>query len=163
MEQYSSLIVETIVYKDFLQVINRANDVCCGYISFHFLDTLNATTIAGQTGVAGAWSYQLSSPTSITFDQYFNMYIMDAGNDRIQRWRPDATFGETIASATMANPRGLAFDPSGNLATADYSYHRVVQYPISCREFMITRNIYFVVILNFSFSGHYDNHHSSPE
>ncbi len=44
----------------------------------------NGSTIAGQSGVPGGWSYQFSSPTSITFDQYGNMYVMDSGNNRIQ-------------------------------------------------------------------------------
>ena len=33
--------------------------------------------MAGQSGVAGSWSYQFSSPTGITFDQYHsgNCYL----------------------------------------------------------------------------------------
>ena len=59
---------------------------------------------------------------------------MDAGNNRIQQWASGSTFGVTIASASLYNPRGMAFDPSGNLAVADYSYHRVVLFPALCRK-----------------------------
>jgi DNA-binding beta-propeller fold protein YncE len=102
---------------------------------YQYVGAINATTVAGQNGVAGSWSYQFNTPTSVTFDEYGNMYIMDSGNNRIQRWWPGSTYGVTVASGSLYNPRGLAFDPSGNLATADYSYHRVVSFAIACRKY----------------------------
>ncbi|CAF5113130.1 unnamed protein product, partial [Rotaria sp. Silwood1] len=57
---------------------------------------------------------------------------MDAGNDRIQRWWPGSTYGVTVAAASMYNPRGMAFNPSGDLVVADYSNHRMVLFPVSC-------------------------------
>ena len=104
------------------------------YIHEYILDQLNGTTIAGQSGVAGSWSYQFNSPTAITFDQYNNLYVMDSGNDRIQRWWPGSTYGVTVASAVLANPRGMAFDPWGNLVVTDMSYHRVVLFSVACRK-----------------------------
>jgi hypothetical protein len=62
---------------------------------------------------------------------------MDAGNNRIQRWSPGSSFGVTVVSAGFSNPRGIAFDPSGNLAIADYSYARVVLAPIFCGKFIM--------------------------
>ncbi|CAF5216614.1 unnamed protein product, partial [Rotaria magnacalcarata] len=71
-------------------------------------------TVAGMSGVSGLWSYQFNLPTSISFDQYGYMYIMDSGNNRIQRWWPGATYGTTVASSTsLYNPRGLIIDPLG--------------------------------------------------
>ena len=93
------------------------------------------STIAGRTGTSGSWSYQLSSPTSITFDQYGNMYILDSGNNRIQRWPPGSAFGTTVASSSsLYNPRGLSIDPSGNLVVADDSYHRIISFSVICRK-----------------------------
>ena len=63
------------------------------------------------------------------------MYIMDSSNNRIQRWAPGYTYGVTVASGSLNNPRGLAFDPSGNLVVADYSYYRVISFPIACRKY----------------------------
>ena len=100
------------------------------------LDAANGTLIAGESGVAGAWSYQFSNPTSITFDRFGSMYIMDSGNNRIQRWSPGSTYGVTVASASMSNPRGLSFDTYGNLVVADMSNHRIVSFPVSCREYL---------------------------
>ncbi|CAF3633133.1 unnamed protein product [Rotaria sp. Silwood1] len=95
---------------------------------------VNATTVAGVSGVAGSWSYELHYPTAITFDQYNYMYIMDSGNNRIQRWWPGSIYGVTVASASLYNPRGMAFDTSGNLVVVDESYHRIVLFPVTCRE-----------------------------
>lgn len=102
--------------------------------SVSFLGSANGILIAGENSVAGSWSYQFNLPTSITFDQYDNMYIMDSGNNRIQQWSPGFTYGVTIANAVIASPRGLAFDTAGNLIVADYLYHRVLQFTVSCRE-----------------------------
>ncbi len=103
-------------------------------MSSRHLGATNGTTVAGQTGVAGAWSYQLYSPTSIALDQFGNIYIMDSGNNRIQRWWPGSTYGVTVLSGSFLNPRGISFDPSGNLVIADMSYSRVVRAYIVCRK-----------------------------
>lgn len=59
---------------------------------------------------------------------------MDSGNNRIQQWSPNAMFGVTVASASMSSPRGMAFDPSGNLVIADAANDRMVQFSVICRE-----------------------------
>ena len=76
-------------------------------------------------------------------DQYSNLYIMDAGNNRVQRWASGATYGVTIVSATFSNPKGFAFDSSGNLAVADQYYHRVPLFHVNCRK-----NSFFFSIRN---------------
>jgi hypothetical protein len=106
--------------------------------------------VAGQTGVAGSWSYQLSSPTAITFDQYSNMFIMDSANNRIQRWWPGSTYGVTIILAALYNPRGMAFDPSGSLAVADYSYQRVLLFSVICREYQRKTDFHICIMLIYS-------------
>lgn len=105
-------------------------------------------TVAGNTGDIGPWSYQFSSPTQITFDQYGFLYVMDNGNLRIQRWYPGATFGSTVVAATMSNPLGMSFDRLNNLYIADTNYHRVLLFPITCRK-SISKLIYLIInILN---------------
>ncbi|CAF4991906.1 unnamed protein product, partial [Rotaria sp. Silwood1] len=125
---------------------------------------MNATTVAGVSGVLGSWSYQLYYPTAITFDQYTYMYIMDSGNNmsyalvinewmiRIQRWWLGSTYGVTVVSASLYNPRGMAFDTSGNLVVADQSYHRVVSFPVSCREYKRLHSLCaFQAVYSFSY------------
>ena len=91
-------------------------------------------TVAGLTSTAGSWSYLLNYPTAVTMDQYSNLYVMDAGNNRVQRWSPGATYGVTVISATFSNPKGLAIDPSGNIGIADQYYHRILLFSINCRK-----------------------------
>lgn len=93
--------------------------------------------MAGESTVAGPWSYQFNSPTAIMFDQLNYMYILDAGNTRIQKWLPGATFGVTLLTSTMSNPYGLRFDFSNNFVIADTSNHRIVAYNIMCRKHLI--------------------------
>ena len=91
-------------------------------------------TVAGLTSTAGSWSYLLNYPTAVTMDQYSNLYIMDAGNNRIQRWKPGSTYGVTIVAGTMSNPKGLSMDSLGNLAVADQYYHRIIIFSADCRK-----------------------------
>lgn len=90
------------------------------------------TTIAGESTIAGSWSYQLNSPTSIMFDQYGFMYVLDSGNSRIQRWRPGMTYGVTVVAASMSSPTALSFDPSSNIIVADTSNQRIVSFNAFC-------------------------------
>ena len=53
---------------------------------------------------------------------------------RIQRWTPGATYGITLVSSTMSNPRGMTLDNVGNLVVADMSYYRISSFSISCRK-----------------------------
>ena len=93
-------------------------------------------TVAGTTSNSGPWSYQLSSPTAIAFDPFGFLYIMDYGNDRVQRWLPGGNYGTTVAAATMNNPYRMRFDRLGNIVICDTDYHRVIQFSITCRKFL---------------------------
>jgi len=112
-----------------------------------FLGAVIGSTVAGQSGVAGSWSYQLNSPSTVIYDQYGYLYIMDAGNDRIQRWILGGNYGITIAStSTMNIPRGMHFDSYGNLAVTDQYMHRVISFAISCRKY-IQKHYYNIEIV----------------
>ncbi len=102
-----------------------------------FVGAAIGLTVAGQSGVAGSWSYQLNTPSSVIYDQYGYLYIMDAGNDRIQRWIPGGNYGITIAStSTMNTPRGMHFDSYGDLVVTDEYMHRVISFNILCRKYI---------------------------
>ncbi|CAF5031402.1 unnamed protein product, partial [Rotaria sp. Silwood1] len=89
-------------------------------------------TVAGSTSDPGSWSYQFNNPTAVTLDQYGYLYILDSGNNRIQKWYPGASYGTTVTSGSLSSPIGLKFDRLGNLIVADTSYHRVVSYSVMC-------------------------------
>lgn len=132
---------------DLIIVFNTSNRVYT-FIKINFkkdvlasLGAANGTTVAGISGSAGAFADQLSSPTTITLDQYGSMYIMDSGNNRVQQWTSGSTFGVTvIASTSFSSPRGMAFNPNGDLSIADYSNHRIVQFPVVCRTYLYINN-----------------------
>lgn len=63
------------------------------------------------------------------------MYILDAGNSRIQLWKPGATYGITVVSTTMYTPRAITIDILGNLVIADTAYHRILSFSMICREY----------------------------
>lgn len=99
---------------------------------FTTIGTAFGTTVAGESGVAGSWSYQLNSPTAIMFDVNGLMYILDAGNSRIVRWTVGMNYGFTLVSSPMSTPYGFAFDYSNNIILADSSNHRIVSYSVMC-------------------------------
>jgi uncharacterized protein (TIGR03437 family) len=76
-----------------------------------------------------------------------NLYVADVANNRVVRFlapfdnpgriEPDAVYGQAnfttrnagaTAATSLNQPRGLAFDPSGNLWVADTGYHRVLRF-----------------------------------
>ncbi|CAF4602830.1 unnamed protein product, partial [Rotaria socialis] len=91
-----------------------------------------ASTVAGSTSDPGPWSYQFNNPVAITFDPSGYMYILDAANDRVVKWYPNAPYGIAVASTTMATPLSMKFDPLGNIIITDTSYHRVISFNIMC-------------------------------
>jgi len=123
------------------------------YIADHFnnrIRKVNAsgiiTTVAG-TGKAGfsgdggaATSAELNTPYGLAFDATGNLYISDAGNDRIRKvdlsgtittvagGGPGGSFsgdGGPATSATFYTPCGVTVDGAGNIYIADYFNHRV--------------------------------------
>ena len=107
-------------------------------------------TLVAGTGVAGfsgddglAINAQLNNPAGIAVDAAGSVYIADAGNNRIRRVSNGViatvagsgpagldfeSFGGDngpAANARLANPRGVAVDPAGNLYIADRDNSRI--------------------------------------
>ena len=95
----------------------------------------SGTTVAGVTASSGSTANKLYGPRAVVVDQLGYMYILDTGNKRVQRWAPAATSGVTIiSSASWNSPNGMRLGPSGSLILTDTNNHRVISFPISCRE-----------------------------
>ena len=99
-----------------------------------FTGAINATTVAGENGVPSKWSYGLNFPTSIIFDQFENMYILDSGNNRIQRWSSGSTYGITVLPTISGVPRGIALHPFGHVVIPESTNYRIVESSIICRK-----------------------------
>lgn len=92
-------------------------------------------TVAGTSGQAGPWSFQLNQPTAIAFDPFGYLYIMDYANDRVQKWFPGDSYGVTVvAASSMSNPYRMKFDRLGNIIICDTDNHRVLLFGLTCRK-----------------------------
>ena len=100
----------------------------------------SGTTVAGdQGGLSGVSPTLLSHPSAVRLDNSGNMYIVDQGNNRIQKWTSGASYGTTVAGSAAglagnaANlldaPWFLAIDNTGNLYISDGNNNRVQKWP----------------------------------
>ena len=62
-------------------------------------DAKAGITVAGSsTGAAGNDSQRFNYPNDVIIDEETNVvYVIDTSNNRVQRWKPSASAGETIA------------------------------------------------------------------
>jgi len=94
--------------------------------------TTNGVTVAG-TNTPGSAANELDHPASVCVDQYGNVYVSDAGNNRIQKFPPNSTSttnGVTISSpGSLATPAGVFVDANGNIYVSDYGHGQVLEFP----------------------------------
>jgi uncharacterized protein (TIGR03437 family) len=105
------------------------------------------TTVAGPGSTNGALgdggpatSATLSSPQWLAIDSVGNLYIADAGHNRIRKVSLDGTIttvagpgpangalgdGGPATGATLNTPQGVAVDAAGNLYIAEYGLNRI--------------------------------------
>ncbi|CAM4857880.1 unnamed protein product [Rotaria socialis] len=104
--------------------------------SLHFptLGSNLGTTVAGITSNGGISVTQLKSPTAIFVTPSSFMYIVDNGNQRIQKWRIGEPSGSTVAGGNgpgsalsqISISYGIYIHNEYNIYVSDYGNHRVV-------------------------------------
>jgi sugar lactone lactonase YvrE len=105
------------------------------------MTVLAGTGVTGNSGDGGqATAAQLADPSGVAMDKSGNLYIADSGNGRIRVVAAQTGIITTVAGpgvwstlgdggpaamAYLPNPKGLAFDPAGNLYIADINNNRI--------------------------------------
>lgn len=124
-------------------------------------DKYSTSAQGPSVGSASAVSYYFNSPVAVAVDSKGNLYVADAGNNRVLRFPrpfeqgqgihpPDLVIGQTSLNSSAGNQAlpaptastlllssgnafrsGMAFDSQGNLWLSDAGNNRVLRYPVS--------------------------------
>ncbi len=96
-------------------------------------DPLTTEMVVLGTNSSGNASNELSQPWGIFVDTNCNLYVADAGNDRIQLFRSGQLNATTVAGhgkppgLTFRLPTDVVLDVDGDLYIADARNHRVIR------------------------------------
>ncbi|CAF1156536.1 unnamed protein product [Didymodactylos carnosus] len=127
-----------MTYGIYLDEVNNSvyiSDFGTNIIMKLVLGASNGTIIAGISGTSGSNSTLMNGPSSITLDQYGNLYVADSQNHRVQMFCPNSLSGITIVggssglgSTQLHSPLGLALDSNLNLYVSDSKNHRIQKF-----------------------------------
>jgi tripartite motif-containing protein 71 len=85
-----------------------------------------------QWGSAGNGNGQFSGPVDVAADAAGNIYVADAGNNRIEKFTSTGAFvaqwDSSGFSGPLSNPVGAATDAAGNVYVPSYFNNRVVKF-----------------------------------
>jgi predicted membrane-bound mannosyltransferase/sugar lactone lactonase YvrE len=84
-------------------------------------------------GTTGTAQGLFIKPTGLAVDQDGNLYVVDSGNNRIQKFDRDGRFlaevgGTGSADGQFSEPWGVAVDAQGNVYVADTWNHRIQKF-----------------------------------
>ncbi|GEM_PF-231584 len=107
-------------------------------------------------GTAGTGNGQFNAPADVAVDASGNVYVLDSGNDRVEKFDKAGTFLLAWGTAgtedgQFSQPKGLAVDSSGNVYVADTGNNRVQKFTSAG-----------VFVLKFGAQGSGDGQFSSP-
>ncbi|CAF3083691.1 unnamed protein product, partial [Rotaria sp. Silwood2] len=116
------------------------NTVYCSQKNYHLInkcsidDYGNTSVIAAGNGTAGSASNLLSSPIGIFVDINFNLYVADAGNNRIQLFQFGQLNAITVAgdgasiNFALDYPTGVVLDADNYLFIVDQNNNRIIRW-----------------------------------
>jgi DNA-binding beta-propeller fold protein YncE len=107
-----------------------------------------------QWGTFSAVAGEMWWPQGVAADKDGNIYVVDTGNNRIQKFTRDGTFlaqWGTLGGGDgqFYNPYGIAVDGSGYVYVTDNSNHRVQKFTSSGAFVTISGEVLVVVMGSF--------------
>jgi sugar lactone lactonase YvrE len=83
------------------------------------------STTIGVTGVPASDNNHLNQPAGLALDSTGHLYIVDNGNNRVQRCTFTSTWACTTLDSGLNQPFGISVNTSGNVLVADSGNGRV--------------------------------------
>src|SRR6185312_3924852 len=92
-----------------------------------------AADYQSQFGTAGSGNGQFSAPLGIAMDSSNNIYVVDSGNNRVEKFNSAGVYQSQFGSSGSGNgqfsaPRGITIDSSGNIYVVDTNNNRVEEF-----------------------------------
>ena len=130
----------TIDNSGYLYIADNGNNCIRKIDNFNIINTIAGTGSAGFSGDGGAAnSATLSGPVGVAVNARGDVFVADAGNNRIRRVDTSGFIttiagigtagfsgdGAAATAAMISYPSGLAIDNSGNLFLADQANNRI--------------------------------------
>jgi hypothetical protein len=134
----SSITVKNVNNTCFALFIDMNDTLYCSIylehkvIKFSLNNSSSIFIIAAGNGTFGSTPYMLNSPRGIFVDEYFNLYVADYANDRIQLFQFGQLNGttiagnETIETIPLNGPTGIILDADNHLFIVDSNNNRII-------------------------------------
>ncbi len=82
----------------------------------------------GSWGEAGSGQGQLNGPSGLAVDDNDNLLVVDARNNRVQKFTTGGEYIATIGEGQLDSPWGIGLDSDGNIYVADWGNSCVRKY-----------------------------------
>lgn len=97
---------------------------------FNYVQTFATYYYVGQIGTGGSGNGELFYPWKMTKDALGNIYVADAGNNRIQKFDSGGNYISQFGTAgsgdgEFATPNSIAIDTNGDIIVSDTNNQRV--------------------------------------
>jgi sugar lactone lactonase YvrE len=81
-----------------------------------------------EVGSSGSWNYQFNLPLGIAVNSQGYIYVVDSGNNRIQKFDSTGVFMKSFGNAELSYPADIAISSDDSLYITDKGNHRVVKF-----------------------------------